>query len=160
MRPGADPAQHPTASRWRRSTSTSRGRASRRCRRLHRCGAHVGGWATPRPERFRAGRVDDDVAAVRAAAAGRSSPLELQVLVQAVVVTDDAHGTAEQISKSRLPSLTADEVLSTPYLMVGSAATLVDRLIEQRERWGFSHYTVRQDALGQLEPVIAALAGR
>jgi hypothetical protein len=37
---------------------------------------------------------------------------------------------------------------------------LVDRLIEQRERWGFSHYTVRQDALGQLEPVIAALAGR
>jgi probable F420-dependent oxidoreductase len=112
------------------------------------------------PSGFRAGQVDDDVAAVRAAAAGRSSPLELQVLVQAVVVTDDAHGTAEQISRSRLPSLTADEVLSTPYLMVGSAATLVDRLIEQRERWGFSHYTVRQDALGQLEPVIAALAGR
>jgi hypothetical protein len=42
--------------------------------------------------------------------------------------------------------------------MVGSAATLIDRLIEQRERWGFSHYTVRPDALGQLEPVIAALA--
>jgi probable F420-dependent oxidoreductase len=112
------------------------------------------------PSGFRADRVDGDVAAVRAAAAGRSSPPELQVLVQAVVVTDDAYGTAEQISSSRLPSLTADDVLSTPYLMVGSAARLVDRLIEQRERWGFSHYTVRQDALGQLEPVIAALAGR
>jgi probable F420-dependent oxidoreductase len=111
------------------------------------------------PSGFRAGRVDDDVAAVRAAAAGRSSPLELQVLVQAVVVTADAYRTAEQISSSRLPSLTAEDVLSTPYLMVGSAATLVDRLIEQRERWGFSHYTVRQDALGQLEPVIATLAG-
>jgi hypothetical protein len=111
------------------------------------------------PSRFRADRVDADVAAVRAATAGRSSPLELQVLVQAVVVTDDAYSTAEQISRSRLPSLTADDVLATPYLMAGSAAMLVDRLIEQRERWGFSHYTVRQDALGQLEPVIAALAG-
>lgn len=112
------------------------------------------------PSGFRADRVDDDVAAVREAAAQRSSPLELQVLVQDVVVTDDAYGTAEEISSSRLPSLTANEVLSTPYLMVGSTTTIVDRLIEQRQRWGFSHYTVRQDALGQLEPVIAALAGR
>ncbi len=82
------------------------------------------------------------------------------MLVQSVVVTDDAFRTAEAISSARLPSLTANDVLTTAYLMVGSAAALVDRLIEQRERWGFSHYTVHQDALGQLEPVIAALAGR
>jgi probable F420-dependent oxidoreductase len=145
------------------------GGAGRRVHRVAACHADAVGFTgvgrtledgQRDPSGFRVGRVDDDVAAVRAAAAGRSSPLELQVLVQAVVVTDDAHGTAEQISRSRLPSLTADDVLSTPYLMVGSAATLVERLIEQRERWGFSHYTVRQDALGQLEPVIAALAGR
>jgi probable F420-dependent oxidoreductase len=112
------------------------------------------------PSGFRADRVDDDVAAVRAACAERSTPLEHQVLVQAVVVTDDAKGRAEEISRSRLPTLAADDVLSSPYLMVGSVPTLVDRLLEQRERWGFTHYTVRQDALGQLEPVIAALAGR
>jgi probable F420-dependent oxidoreductase len=112
------------------------------------------------PSGFRADRVDDDVAAVRAASSGRSTPLEHQVLVQAVVVTDEAERRSEEISRSRLPSLTADDVLSSPYLMVGSAPTLVDRLLEQRERWGFTHYTVRQDALGQLEPVIAALADR
>lgn len=112
------------------------------------------------PSGFRAERVDDDVAAFRAAAAGRSSLPEMQVLVQAVVVTDDATGAAETISRSRLPSLSVDDVLSTPYLMVGSVGGLVDRLIEQRERWGFSHYTVRQDALDQLAPVVSALAGR
>lgn len=112
------------------------------------------------PIGFRADQVDRDVAAVRAAAAPRSSPLELQVLVQAVVVTDDAHGVAAQISTTRLPSLGPDDLLATPYLLIGSAPTLVDRLVEQRERWGFSHYTVRPDALGQLEPVVAALAGR
>ena len=112
------------------------------------------------PSGFRTARVDEDVAAVRASAARRSTPLEMQVLVQAVVVTDDAHSTAAEIARTRLPSLTADNVLATPYLMVGSEAALVDRLLEHRERWGFSHYTVRRDALGQLEPVIAALAGR
>lgn len=112
------------------------------------------------PSGFKPERVDADVAAVRAAASGRPTALEMQVLVQAVTVTDDAYATAETIRSTRLPSLTADDVLSTPYLMVGSSTTLVDRLMEQRERWGFSHYTVRQDALGQLEPVIAALAGR
>jgi probable F420-dependent oxidoreductase len=112
------------------------------------------------PSGFGPDRVDEDVAAVRACAAGRPSAPEMQVLVQAVAVTDDAYATAEKISRSLLPSLSVDVVLSTPYLMVGSATTLVDRLIAHRERWGFSHYTVRQDALGQLEPVIAALAGR
>jgi hypothetical protein len=42
-------------------------------------------------------------------------------------------------------------------MMVGSAGALVDKLLEHRERWGFSHYTVRREALGQLDPVIAAL---
>lgn len=109
---------------------------------------------------FRADRVDEDVAAIRAAAAGRSIPLEMQVLVQGVVVTDDAHATADEIARTHLPSLSAEDVLATPYMMVGSKASLVDRLLEQRERWGFSHYTVRRAALGQLEPVIAALADR
>lgn len=112
------------------------------------------------PSGFKTERVDADIAAVRAAAKDRRTPLEMQVLVQAVTVTDDAYGTAATISSTRLPSLTPDDVLSTPYLMVGSTTTLVDRLMEQRERWGFSHYTVRQDALGQLEPVLAALVGR
>jgi len=112
------------------------------------------------PSGFRADQVDDDVAAVVAAAAERSSPLELQVLVQSVVVTNDAHGAAEEICRSRLPSLTTEDVLSTPYVMVGTATTLVDRILEQRERWGFSHYTVRREALSQLGPVIESLAGR
>jgi probable F420-dependent oxidoreductase len=112
------------------------------------------------PSGFLAARVDEDVAAVRAAAAGRPSPPELQVLVQAVVVTDDPRGEAERISRVRLPTLTPQDVLATPYLMVGTAQGLVERLLEQRERWGFSHYTVRPEALGQLEPVLAALVGR
>ena len=108
---------------------------------------------------FRARWVDEDVAALQSAASRRSVPLEMQVLVQAVVVTEDVYGAADLIARDRLPSLSAKDVLTTPYLLIGSVATIIDRLIEQRERWGFNHYTVRRDALGQFEPIISTLSG-
>lgn len=112
------------------------------------------------PARFASRHVDADVAALAAAAADRSAPLELQALVQAVVVTDDAVGVAAQIAANHMPSLAPEDLLKSPYMMVGSVEALVDKLLEHRERWGFTHYTVRREALDQIQPVIAALAGR
>jgi probable F420-dependent oxidoreductase len=112
------------------------------------------------PARFAVPLVDEDVQAMRAAAGDRLAHLELQVLVQAVAVTDDALGVAERISRTHLPTLIPQQIVETPYMMVGSSSALVEKLLEHRERWGFSHYTVRRESLGQLEPVIAALTGR
>jgi probable F420-dependent oxidoreductase len=112
------------------------------------------------PARFAVPYVDEDAEAVRTAATDRLAHLELQVLVQAVAVTDDPLAVAEQISRSHLPSLKREQIVQTPYMMVGPRSALIEKLIEHRERWGFSHYTVRGEALGQLEPVIAELAGR
>jgi probable F420-dependent oxidoreductase len=112
------------------------------------------------PARFGVPFVEEDVEAIRAAAGDRLPHLELQVLVQAVAVTNDAPGVAEQISRSHLPSLTPKQIVESPYVMVGSSGALIDKLVEHRERFGFSHYTVRREALGQFEPVIAELAGR
>jgi probable F420-dependent oxidoreductase len=111
------------------------------------------------PEGFRLERVEQDVAHVRRMAGARLDSLELQVLVQAVVVTEDAVSTAQDLSRTTLTALSVEDVLATPYLLVGSTNALTERLLEYRERWGFSHYTVRPDALGQIEPVMAALAG-
>lgn len=121
--------------------------------RVHVDGQHA------EPSRFAAGMVDEDADAVRVAAGQRIDDLELQVLVQAVNVTDDADGAADEIRSAHLPTLTRSEVLATPYLIIGSTGSLIEKLTEHRERWGFSHYTVRREALGQIEPVIASLAG-
>lgn len=110
------------------------------------------------PSRFSSRHVDEDVAALAAAAAGRPAVLELQALVQAVVVTDNALGVAAEIAAKHMPSLTPEDILETPYVMVGTVDSLVDKLLEHRERWEFTHYTVRREALGQLEPVIEALS--
>ena len=112
------------------------------------------------PARFGSRFVDEDVEALRTAAGARLPDLELQVLVQMVVVTDDPVGAADEIRRQHFASLDVDHVLDTPYLMVGTVDGLVEKLLRQRARWGFCHYTVRKEALGHLDPVIAELAGR
>jgi probable F420-dependent oxidoreductase len=108
--------------------------------------------------------VDAQVELVRdaAAAAGRSgdSVPELQALVQAAVVTDDPPATAADMVARFQLDLTVDDILETPYIMVGTAEGLIDKLLAAAERWGISHYTIRPDTLDGLTPVLAALAGR
>jgi hypothetical protein len=104
--------------------------------------------------------VDEQVAHVRAMAGERLEAVELQVLVQAVVITKEPVRAAEDLIAAHLGSMSVDDVLATPYLMVGTEWELIDRLVERRERWGFTHYTVRPDAVGQIEGVMAALARR
>jgi probable F420-dependent oxidoreductase len=112
------------------------------------------------PAGFAPWRVDEQVTRVRQAAGERLEDVELQVLVQAVVVTNDPVRAAEDLISDHLTTMNVDDVLATPYLMIGTVWELIDRLVERRERWGFSHYTVRPDALGQIEGVMAALVRR
>jgi hypothetical protein len=58
-----------------------------------------------------------------------------------------------------IPPLSPDDALATPYLMIGSVGAIIERMTAHRERWGFSHCTVRTDALGRIEPIIAEPSG-
>jgi probable F420-dependent oxidoreductase len=112
------------------------------------------------PTGFPAAAVDAQVNVVRAAAGPRLADIELHALVQVVTVTDDPLGVAEALAAEHLPDLAADDVLATPYLLIGSVKGLIDELQAHRERWGFSHFTVRPPAMDAFAPVVAALAGR
>jgi probable F420-dependent oxidoreductase len=111
------------------------------------------------PTGFAPSAVTAQLAWVREQAGSRFEELELQALVQAVVVTDRGDDAADRLL-SRHPGLTMADLLATPYLLIGSVNGIVDMLVERRERWGFSHYTVRPAALPSFAPVVAALAGR
>jgi probable F420-dependent oxidoreductase len=103
--------------------------------------------------------VTRQVAWVKKMAGDRIAELEFHALVQAVVVTD--HPT--EVIETLLPSfggLSAEDVLATPYLLIGTEESIVESLLERRDRWGFSHYTVRPTALPTFGSVVAALSGR
>ena len=101
--------------------------------------------------------IDERVGVVRAAAAGRS--VTLDALVQVVVVTDDRDGVATRVA-CEIPGVNGADVLGAPYALIGSVAQLADEILEHRERWGFTSYVVRADAIDAATRVLDELRGR
>ncbi|HEY1934616.1 MAG TPA: LLM class F420-dependent oxidoreductase [Acetobacteraceae bacterium] len=119
-----------------------------------------GGAVPPDISGWRPSGVDERVRLVREAAGdARYARLELNALVQQVVVTDDRRQVAEDLA-GRWMQLTPDEVLGSPYVLVGTVDQIVEELRAYRDRWGISYYVVHEPYMDVLAPVVARLAGR
>ncbi len=101
-------------------------------------------------------QVDRHVRSVRmgAEAAGRPTP-PVEVLVQAVDVTGQRETSARALADRF--GVPVEDLLSVPYVLVGSAAEIVDQMHAARERWGITRWVMRQDALAAAEVVTAHL---
>jgi probable F420-dependent oxidoreductase len=91
--------------------------------------------------RWEAERLDATVSHIRAAAGDRPSPLELHALVQAVVVTEARSRVADDLSKELATA--PSDVLSTPFLCLGSHDEMARHLLACRARWGITYFSVR-----------------
>ena len=119
-----------------------------------------GGAAPPDLSAWRASAVDERVELVRKAAGEeRFAQLELSALVQRVVVTKDRRAAAKELA-ARWPQLSADDILQSPYVLVGTAEEMSEDLQVRRDRWGLSYYIVHEPYLDDVAPVVARLAGR
>jgi probable F420-dependent oxidoreductase len=70
----------------------------------------------------------------------------LDALVQHVEITDHRVEAAERHALTA-PGLTTSDVLDAPYALIGTLDQIVEELTNHRERWGFTSYVVRADAL-------------
>lgn len=117
------------------------------------------GGTQPDVAAWRAASVDAQVQLVREAAGDRHDRLELNALVQRVVVKDDRRKAADELA-GRWSQLSPEEILATPYLLIGSVGRMVDDLHARRERWGISYYLIHEPYLDAFAPVVARLVGR
>lgn len=117
-----------------------------------------GGAQLPDLSAWRASSVDQRIRHIRDAAGERYGSLEICPLVQRVIVTDDPRGAAEALTR-RWPQLTADDILASPYVMIGAVDSIVEALQARRERWGISYYVVQEPSLDAIAPVVARLSG-
>ncbi len=101
-------------------------------------------------------RLDTTINFIKEQARERWERLEINVLVQAVVVTDDRRKAAQQLA-SRVPGLSVDDALSTPFLAIGTHDEIADHLEACRSRWGICYLSVRD--LAGFAPVIDRLRG-
>lgn len=108
---------------------------------------------------WRMAAVDERLQLVREAAGVRYAGLELNALVQRVIVTDDRRRAAEELT-DRWKQLSIDEILQSPYVLIGTVDELVEDLTRRRERWDISYYVVFEPYVNAFAPVVARLAGK
>lgn len=104
--------------------------------------------------RWEVDHLDRTVTFIDTEANGRARPLELHVLVQALIVTDDREAAAAMVVRNGWTP-TAEDALDTPFLAIGTHAEIADHLRACRSRWGISYFSVRD--ITAFAPVVEQL---
>jgi probable F420-dependent oxidoreductase len=111
---------------------------------------------------FDAAGLEERIAVARDAAGDRFDAIELNVLVQFVVHTDDREETAARMS-AEFGDVSARELLDSPFVLIGTHEQMAEALLERRQRFGVSYWSVfdewagRPSALPDIAKVIALL---
>lgn len=103
-----------------------------------------------------AAEVDKKVALIRETAGSRAAHIELSIRAFLTQVTDRTDEFERQLSSDL--SLDLDFVRHSPFVLAGSQARIVERLLERRERWGITYIVVGSAEMEAFAPVIAALS--
>ncbi len=96
---------------------------------------------------------------VRQAAGERFPAIELNMLMRAVVITDQRQQAAEEYARQS-KQLSIEQSLHSPYLCFGSVEQITEQLQRTREQFGISYFVVGDDYMEALAPVVARLAGQ
>ena len=85
-----------------------------------------------------------------------SSSIELQIVAFATRVVASRRAAVRTATMLGLPG---EDALELPIVLIGTADELCERLLERRERWGFTNIVVPGEAMESFAPVVARLAG-
>jgi hypothetical protein len=58
-----------------------------------------------------------------------------------------------------LDAVDPDEILESPYVLIGTVDQVIEDLQVRRERWGISYYVLFEPYANAFAPVVARLAG-
>ncbi|MGP3970241.1 TIGR03621 family F420-dependent LLM class oxidoreductase [Streptomyces sp. 6N223] len=100
---------------------------------------------------------DERVAFARRQAGERAGRVEWHALIQLVVITDDRAGAAGTLAERFGHILSVEEILGSPFVLLGTVEEIADQLLAQRERYGFTYYTVHGPYMEAFAPVIPRL---
>ncbi|WP_055713700.1 LLM class F420-dependent oxidoreductase [Streptomyces torulosus] len=110
-------------------------------------------------EALTAEELDERVGRYHEFAAGREEPAELNLLIQIVEFTED-RGAAVRPWLRHIPHLSEEQVLRLPLVLVGTLDEIVEQVLAQRKRYGFTYLTVLEPNMEAFARVIEALRGR
>lgn len=100
---------------------------------------------------------DERVAFFRAQAGPRAADVAIDMLVQRVEITDDREAAAAKLAADLDGTLTPEQALETPYLLLGTPEEIAEQIRARRERWGIDAVTVHHWAYEEMAKVIATM---
>jgi probable F420-dependent oxidoreductase len=101
--------------------------------------------------------IDGKFELIRTAAGARFEQLEFNAWVSWASIAHDALAQARGLAD--WVGCTADELLESPLVLVGSEVEVAERLRARRERWGYSYTCIPQDQARAFAPIVAAVSG-
>jgi alkanesulfonate monooxygenase SsuD/methylene tetrahydromethanopterin reductase-like flavin-dependent oxidoreductase (luciferase family) len=107
-----------------------------------------------------AAEADDRVRFARRCAGDRADKIEWHALTQVVLVTGDRRKAAADLAGQYRGAVTAQEILENPFLFIGTVEEMADQIVRNRDRYGFTYYTVHQPYLDAFAPVIERVRAR
>lgn len=124
-------------------------------------GAAAAGWPSDRT----AEATDQKVAWIREAAGRRFDDVELSMNCSLIAITDDRDRVAAE-NAARL-EVGVDELLESPYALIGTVEEIAETLQRRRDRFGISYIMHPPEMTAQptasleaFAPIVARLAGR
>ena len=97
---------------------------------------------------------------VRQAAGERFGSMELNLLIGGIIITEDRQQAAEERARERGTGVIAEQILSSPYVLLGTVEQIAEQLQSRRERYGISYMVVLSEDMEAFAPVVARLAGK
>lgn len=83
-----------------------------------------------------------------------SRDVEWHVLTQMVIETPDRRAAAAKLIEQYSQTMSEDELLDTPFVLVGTVEQMAEQILRNRERFGFTYYTVHAPFMEAFAPVI------
>ncbi|HYZ38490.1 MAG TPA: LLM class F420-dependent oxidoreductase [Pseudonocardiaceae bacterium] len=104
-----------------------------------------------------AAEADERVRYARQCAGERADKIEWHALIQTVVQTDDRSAAAVALAQRFGATMSAEQILATPFVFIGTVEQMAEQILRNRERYGFTYYTVHGPFADTFAPVIERL---
>ncbi len=96
---------------------------------------------------------------VRQAAGERFATVELNIFPTDVIIAQDQPQAAEQYMCERgLSGVATEQLVASPYVLIGTTEQLVERIQRWREQFGISYLAIKLEDMEKFAPIVARLA--
>lgn len=93
-------------------------------------------------------------------AGDRFASIELNLLVNNIVITEDRRQAAEQYMREKArPGTTVEQILANPYLFIGTIDQIAEQVHRLRELYGISYFVIDAEVMEAFAPAVARLSG-